>query len=494
VTHAAIARVGLALAATAVAASVAPGVAAADPSIHPPGEALAAGLATGVALFVLLARRRPRLGRPAWVSRRRLTARCAVLAAVSAREEALWRGLLLGLLVDPLGRAGAVVLSTVLFAGAHVSGQGRVAAVHLLTGGAFAAVYVATGRLLAAIAAHGAYNVLVGAASLADPHLSDSDTGARANGLLASRSPSRPVPPMRPQASPPPELPIARLVGVVKRFGPLPALAGVDLELRQGEVLALLGPNGAGKSTAVAIMLGLRGADAGRATLFGLDPRLPQARARVGAVLQDVGFPPGLRVHEAVDLVRAHYPGARSTESVLAHLGLTPVAGRDAGGLSGGQRRRLAVALALAGNPTALFLDEPTAGMDAGARRTLLAELRAFAAAGGSVLLTTQQLDEAEGIATRIVLLVRGRVVLEGSVREIRARAGRARVTVRAAALPLFDGASVDTQGDRHVVYVEDADAFVSALVRSETPFSDLEVVPVSLEDAFVALTAEGNG
>jgi ABC-2 type transport system ATP-binding protein len=259
-------------------------------------------------------------------------------------------------------------------------------------------------------------------------------------------------------------------------------------------VLALLGPNGAGKSTAVAIMLGLRRADAGRAWLFGLDPRTPQARQHVGAVLQDVGFPPGLRVHEAVDLVRAHYPDARSTESALAQLGLESVSRRDAGGLSGGQRRRLAVALALAGKPRALFLDEPTAGMDAGARRALLTELREFAACGGAVILTTQQLDEAEEIATRVVLLAHGRVALEGSVREVRARAGRTRVTLRASAAPLFEGATVETQGDRHVVYVEDADAFVSALVRSGTPFSDLEVVPVSLEDAFVALTDRADG
>jgi ABC-2 type transport system ATP-binding protein len=491
VTRAAAARLGLSLAVTAAAAAAAPTVTAVDPSLHPPGDALAAGVASGLALFVALARRRPAVAAPAARARRRLAARSAVLAATSAREEALWRGLLLGLLLDPLGRGGAVVVSTVLFAGAHVAGQGRVAAVHLLTGGAFAAVYLATGRLFAAIAAHGTYNVLVGASSLTDETLSDSDTGARAGGLLASGAPSRRSAPMRPPVTPPPDPAIAGLDGVVKRFGSLSALAGVDLELRRGEVLALLGPNGAGKSTAVAIMLGLRRPDAGRATLFGLDPRVPRARRHVGAVLQDVGFPPGLRVREAVDLVRAHYPAARSTDAVLAHLGLESVAGRDAGGLSGGQRRRLAVALALAGSPRALFLDEPTAGMDAGARRGLLAELRAFAASGGAVLLTTQQLGEAEEIATRVVLLARGRVVLEGSVREVRARAGRARVTLRAPALPHVDGATVESHGDRHLVYVDDAAAFVSALVRSETPFSDLEVVPVSLEDAFVALTGE---
>jgi ABC-2 type transport system ATP-binding protein len=494
VSRATFARLGLTLAVIGAATALAPTVAPADPSLHPPGEAITAGLVTGLGLFVLLARRRPFSFCRASLPRRRLVSRAAVLTATSAKEEALWRGLLLGFLVVPFGRAGAIAIGTALFAAAHVAGQGRVAAAHLLTGAAFGTVYVASGRLVAAMVAHGAYNVLVGASSLAGEALSDSDTGARADGLLASGAPSRRTAPMESPVTTPPHSPVARLDAVVKRFRSLTALSGVDLELRPGDVLALLGPNGAGKSTAVAIMLGLRRPDAGRAVLFGLDPRDPRARQQVGAVLQDVGFPPGLRVGDVVELVRAHYPTARSTEDILSHLGLESVARRDAGGLSGGQRRRLAVALALAGRPTALFLDEPTAGMDASARRALLSELRAFAADGGAVLLTTQQLDEAEGIATRVVLLGRGQVILEGSVRELRARAGRARVTLRATALPRFDGATLESQGDRHVAYVENADAFVSALVRSGTPFSDLEVVPVSLEDAFVALTAEAEG
>jgi ABC-2 type transport system ATP-binding protein len=288
--------------------------------------------------------------------------------------------------------------------------------------------------------------------------------------------------------------PVARLEGVLKSFGRVHALDAVDLELRSGEILALLGANGAGKSTAVAVMLGLRRADAGSARLFGLDPRSPAARRRVGAVLQDIGFPPGLRVRETVDLTRAHFPDAGSTRDVLDRLDLASLADRDAGGLSGGQRRRLAVALALCGRPEALFLDEPTAGMDAPARRKLLSDLRSFAGRGGAVLLTTQQLAEAEEIATRIVLLTHGRVVLEGSVREVRARAGRARVTLRAPSLPdMPTAASIESHGDRHVVYVDDADAFVSELVLSGTAFSELEVVPVSLEDAFVALTSEAD-
>ena len=283
---------------------------------------------------------------------------------------------------------------------------------------------------------------------------------------------------------------VARLAAASKAYGGIEALADVDLELRRGEVLGLLGPNGAGKSTAMALMLGLRRPDRGTAHLFDADPRDPATRRHIGVVLQDVGFPPTLRVHEVVDLVRAHFPRPVACDELLERLDLTDVARRQTGGLSGGQRRRLAVALALAGRPKALFLDEPTAGLDAHARRALWRELAQVAGAGGAVLLTTQQLQEAEELATRLVLLVRGRIMLEGSVSEIRARAGMAAVRLRAARLPPLPAAAVaESRLDRHVVYVSDPDAFVRELVRSGLPFHDLEVRRLSLEDAFVALT-----
>jgi ABC-2 type transport system ATP-binding protein len=283
---------------------------------------------------------------------------------------------------------------------------------------------------------------------------------------------------------------VARLESAGKAYGGVVALANVDLELRRGEVLGLLGPNGAGKSTALALLLGLRRPDSGSARLFDADPRDPAARRHIGVVLQDVGFPPTLRVHEVVDLVCAHFRRPVPRDELLDRLGLTDVAARQTGGLSGGQRRRLAVALALAGRPQALFLDEPTSGLDANGRRSLWTELAAFAGSGGAVLLTTQQLHEAEELATRLVLLVRGRIMLEGSVTQIRARAGLAAVRVRAARLPPLPAAAhTESRLDRHVVYVADPDAFVRELVRSGVPFHDLEVSPLSLEDAFVALT-----
>jgi len=215
----------------------------------------------------------------------------------------------------------------------------------------------------------------------------------------------------------------AALRGVSKRFGETAALDGVDLELRTGEVLALLGPNGAGKTTALSILLGLRRPDSGRAELFGEDPRHAAARVAIGVTPQESGFPPTLRVREIVDLVRAHFPAPAPAGELMERFGLAELARRQAGGLSGGERRRLSVALAFAGRPRALFLDEPTAGLDVDARRAVWREVRAFVEEGGTVLLTTHHLEEAEALASRVVLIARGAVVAEGSPSEVSARA-----------------------------------------------------------------------
>jgi ABC-2 type transport system ATP-binding protein len=466
-----------------------PGVRPLDPTLHPLPEALTLGCLLGAAAFVALARRPLGAATLVLLPRRRLLARGAVLTAKSAEEEGIWRALVLGPLAQPFGPLVALAVSTVLFAAAHVGRLGRRAWTHLVTGSLFGVAYLTTGRLAAAIGAHGTYNVLVGLAPATTEDMSVSDTGRPTAGPVPSLTPSAGRSPMRTQTeSRPPH--VARLEGVSKSFGRLRALDRVDLELRRGEIVALLGPNGAGKSTAVAIMLGLRRPDAGRAELCGRDPRDPAARRAVGAVLQDVGFPPGLRVQDVARLVGAHFAAAAPVPEILGRLDLAAAAERSAAGLSGGQRRRLAVALALAGEPDVLFLDEPTAGMDAGARRALLRDLTHRAAAGGAVLLTTQQLAEAEEIATRVVLLTRGRTVLEGTVAEMRSRGGLAKVSLRAPTLPPLDGVvSVESRGDRHVLHVQDADAVVAGLVRSDVAFEALEVAPVSLEDAFVALT-----
>jgi ABC-2 type transport system ATP-binding protein len=283
---------------------------------------------------------------------------------------------------------------------------------------------------------------------------------------------------------------VAELCGVHKRYGKVGALQGVDLQLHAGELVALLGPNGAGKTTAVAVLLGQRRPDAGTARLFGRDPTLPAARRLVGVTLQESGFPDNLTVREVVDLVRVHYPDPAPTRELLDRFGLTEVAGRRAGGLSGGQTRRLAVALAFAGRPQAVVLDEPTTGLDVEARHRLWEAVRAFVADGGTVLLTTHYLEEAHALASRVVVIAGGRIIAHGSVDDITARVGLSRVHLRAPSLPELPGVThVEANDGSYTLHTADPDGLVRALAHQAVPFTGLRVEQASLEEAFLHLT-----
>jgi ABC-2 type transport system ATP-binding protein len=471
----------------AFAAAIAPPV---DGAVTSRVEGLTIGVAAGFGAFLLLGRTRIPLAVLTHGGGRRAIARGILLTGRSAYEEALWRGLLLGWLASTIGRLGALAATTMLFAASHVPSQGRRAAAQLVTGAAFGIVYLATGALLAAIVAHALYNVLVGLTLLGATPVRFGQSTARERPRTIGDALPRGIAttPPRPFAHDP--APVARLEEVRRTFGSVVALDGLSLEFRAGEVFALLGPNGAGKSTAVAIMLGLRRPDSGTATLFGRDPASPDARREIGVVLQDASFPWTLRVREVVELVGRHYARPRPTDELLELLGLAPLARRQTGGLSGGQKRRLALALALAGRPRALFLDEPTAGLDVDARRGLWRILGEFVEEGGAILLTTHRLEEAEAVATRLVVLAGGRVIREGSVDDLRRQAGLTRVNLRAARLPALPAVvGAESRLDRHTLYTDRSDALVAALVASGEPFTELEVTPARLEDAFVALT-----
>ncbi len=285
---------------------------------------------------------------------------------------------------------------------------------------------------------------------------------------------------------------IARLQDVHKRLGQIKALAGVSLEVRPGELLALLGPNGAGKTTLVSLLVGLRSPDRGLVRLNDRDPRDPEARRILGVTPQSTGFPPNLRVAEVIDLVRAHYPEPLQTSSVLERFDLTDLARRSVSALSGGQARRLAVALAFAGNPKLAVLDEPTTGLDVESRRALWEQIEDFRKAGGTLLLTTHYLEEAEELADRVVVLARGKVLTSGSPNEIKRRVGLRRVRLRTHELPRLNAAEkVETEDGVFTVWTRDSDALVRQLVESGVEFSDLEVLPVSLEEAFLTVLDE---
>lgn len=277
---------------------------------------------------------------------------------------------------------------------------------------------------------------------------------------------------------------VAALDDVTKRFGGTTALEGVTLEIRRGSVVALLGANGAGKTTALSLLLGLRRPDEGTARLFGADPRRPSARTRLGATPQESGFPPTLRVQELVDLVAAHYPAPADRTELLGRFGLDEVASRQAGGLSGGQRRRLALALALVGSPELLVLDEPTTGLDVESRQAAWSALRSFVADGGTILLTTHYLEEAEALATAIAVIDHGHIVAQGSTAEIRARAGVGRV--RFASEPVPAGCPGTAVDDGLTVTIESADptATVRSLVLGGARLEGLTVESLPLEQA----------
>jgi ABC-2 type transport system ATP-binding protein len=285
-------------------------------------------------------------------------------------------------------------------------------------------------------------------------------------------------------------LAVAELRGVRKRYRKAIALRGVDLQLHPGELVALLGPNGAGKTTAVGVLLGQRRPDAGWARVFGRDPTLPSARRLVGATPQEVGFPDNLTVAEVVDLVRVHYPHPAATSELLGRFGLAEIAGRRAGGLSGGQQRRLAVALAFAGRPRLVVMDEPTSGLDVEARHRLWEVVRTFVADGGAVLLTTHYLEEAQALASRVVVIAGGAIIAQGSVEEIVARVGLSRVHLRAPALPdLPTVTRVEAGNGSYTLYTADPDHLVRALSLQGVAFTGLQIDRASLEEAFVSLT-----
>jgi ABC-2 type transport system ATP-binding protein len=277
----------------------------------------------------------------------------------------------------------------------------------------------------------------------------------------------------------------AGLEQVTKRFGAVAALDDVTLTVEHGDVLAVLGPNGAGKSTALALLLGLRRPDAGRAMLLGGDPTRARTRRAVGVALQESAYPATLRVRELIELVAAHYDSPLAASDLAGRFGLGDLTGRQVGGLSGGERRRVAVALGFAGNPRLVVLDEPTAGLDLYTRRAVWDAVREHAAGGGTILFTTHYLEEAEALATRVIVIDSGRIVADGTVESIRKAAGLTCVSFRAAPGTIIEGAERD--GDRLRMFTGDAGSTVESLVRADVPLLDLEVRALTLEESIGA-------
>jgi len=210
--------------------------------------------------------------------------------------------------------------------------------------------------------------------------------------------------------------PAVRVRGLVKSYGPVQAVRGIDLDIHPGEIFALLGPNGAGKTTTIEILEGYRSRDSGEVLVLGHDPGRERAKIkpRVGIVLQKTGVDRYLTVAETIQLFASYYPRPRPVDEVIDLVGLDAKRGARVTTLSGGQLRRLDMAVALAGDPDLLFLDEPTSGFDPTARREAWHVVKSLAALGKTILLTTHYMDEAQYLADRVAVIAAGQIVAEG--------------------------------------------------------------------------------
>jgi ABC-2 type transport system ATP-binding protein len=272
--------------------------------------------------------------------------------------------------------------------------------------------------------------------------------------------------------------------GLRKSYGDFEAVRGIDFELRAGEVFGLLGPNGAGKTTTVEILVGYRRRDAGEVKVLGEDPATTDKewRGRIGVVPQTGELFPNLTVQENLDLFAGYYDQPRPPQEVLTLVGLEEKARAKTRTLSGGQKRRLDLGVALVGDPELLFLDEPTTGFDPGARRAAWETIRSLRALGKTILLTTHYIEEAHQLADRVAVLTRGEIVASGTPDELIGRAPSTVIRFR-------------RNGEHVVLETEDPVRVLHDLteeaLRNGAELRELEVHRPTLEEVYLALTEE---
>jgi ABC-2 type transport system ATP-binding protein len=295
--------------------------------------------------------------------------------------------------------------------------------------------------------------------------------------------------------------PAIEVKGLRKSYGSLEAVAGIDLRVERGEVFALLGPNGAGKTTAVEILEGHRSRTSGEVDVLGYDPGKAEAafKQRIGIVLQETGVEPYLTVEETVELYRGYYPNPRPLDEVLELVDLTEQRGVRVKRLSGGQQRRLDVAVGLAGDPDLLFLDEPTTGFDPAARRGAWEMVRGLQTLGKTIFLTTHYMEEAQYLADRVAIIRKGRIVAEGDPTDLVGRETTSTIRFRKPntegvleGLPAIEGehgfVSIETESPTAVLY-----QLTQRANERGIELKDLTVARPTLEDLYLRLVDEAD-
>jgi len=297
--------------------------------------------------------------------------------------------------------------------------------------------------------------------------------------------------------------PIIQVEELYKSYGAVDAVRGVSFSVEEGEVFGLLGPNGAGKTSCVEILEGLRTADRGKVRVCGLDPETSGEtfKEKIGAVLQSTALPDKLRVEEAIELFAQFYRKRANTDELLRRFQLDEKRTAFYSHLSGGQKQRLALAMALVNDPDVVFLDEPTAGLDPQVRREIYDIIEELKRGKKTVLLTTHYIEEAERLCDRVAIVDHGRVIAQGTPRELKQRsAGQTRIEVRVAK-PLANGtlAHLDGVSDcrefegtyflRSARTPQTIVALVKQLEAENNELQSLEMFSPSLEDVFIELT-----